>query len=99
MDESIKTHVRTLLTLFTGCGRFELSLIISIIVFLKESVDRKDYIKIIYGNKCISKDNKYFLIEMENLDNYWCLKSQIDYHLNTTGKLSRVEYERLLTEL
>tara|TARA_B110000495_G_C22675169_1_gene398809 strand:+ start:95 stop:421 length:327 start_codon:yes stop_codon:yes gene_type:complete len=99
MDESVKTHVRTLLTLFTGSSMFNLTLIISIVEYLKENVERKDYIKIIYGNKRITKDSTYFLIDMENLENYWCLKSQIDYHLNITGKINRMDYERLLNVL
>lgn len=90
---------RTMLSILTGTGKFDLNKIIELIKYLRETVERDDYIKIIYGNKRMSKDNKYFLIEMENLDNHWCLKSQIDYQLNITGRLSRVDYERIVNEL
>lgn len=87
MTDKYLTCIRSLLTALT-VSNIDVSYIETTLDILKKNIERKDYIKIVYGNKKMFENNKYFIVDLEGVENYWCLKSQLDYQFNVKKSIS-----------
>lgn len=69
------------------------------LIYKLKNIDNKlnsqTYKLLLYGDDYLSEDSKEIRV-ISKLDNRWCLKSILDYHLQKTGKISREEYNTIL---
>ena len=57
----------------------------------KQILSNENYTIMMFGN--FKYNNNYVIKE---LDNRWCLKTQLDYHLERTKKINKSEYNMLI---
>ena len=92
MTDIYLTCIRSLLTALT-VNNIDITYIETTLDTLKKKIERKDYIKIVYGNKKMFESNKYFVVDLEGVENYWCLKSQLEYQFNVKKSISEEQYK------
>ena len=65
------------------------------ILEIKDKLPREKYNLLIFGDK-LSESNKNYKI-ISSLDNRWCLESILNYHVQRTKKISKKEYDEILS--
>ena len=94
MTDKFLTCIRSLLTALTVTN-IDISYIETTLDTLKKNIERKDYIKIVYGNKKMFENNNYFIVDLKGVENYWCLKSQLEYQFNVKKSITEEEYKQI----
>ena len=65
------------------------------LIKIKNELNQEKYDLLINGNNTITDKGQEYKTILE-LDNRWCLRLQLLYHLNNTKKISAEEYEEFL---
>ena len=65
------------------------------LITIKNELNLEKYDLLINGNNSICNKGLEYKTILE-LDNRWCLRFQLFYHLNNTKKISSEEYEEIL---
>ena len=65
------------------------------LITIKNELNQEKYDLLINGNNTITDKGQEYKTILE-LDNRWCLRFQLLYHLNNTKKISAEEYEDIL---
>lgn len=65
------------------------------LITIKNELNQDKYHLLINGNNTITDKGQEYKTILE-LDNRWCLRFQLLYHLNNTKKISAEEYEDFL---